>query len=295
MLYVLNPSDGQPLLPIEERSVPASTLPGEHVSPTEPFPTSLPPLARQSLPAADAWGLTAEDREACRDILRKIAGTKVFSPPSLARSLAVPGNIGGINWSGFAWDARRGRLIVAVSNLAYRVKMIPRAQFSLGMRGDFRGEVGPQLGAPYALERAPLEGPSGLPCTPPPWGEVIALDLSSGQIIWRDAVGTMEGVLGKRVHGIAGSVMLGGPIVTASGLIFIGGTMDNRFHALSADTGQELWSASLPASAHALPITYQYRGRQYVFIAAGGDAEISEEVKGDTAIAFALPLKDGDR
>jgi quinoprotein glucose dehydrogenase len=289
LVYVLDPSTGRPVLPIEERAAPASTLPGEVTSPTQPFPTSLPALARQSLTAADAWGLTSADRNACKTIIGNLSGTRVFSPPSAKGSLAVPGNIGGINWSGFAWDARHERLIVAVSNLAYRVQMIPAAQFAGGERGDFRGEIAPERGASYAMQRAPLEGPSGLPCAPPPWGEIVAVDIAAGRIAWHQPVGSMEEVFGSRVRSIPGSVMLGGPIVTAGDVIFIGGTMDRRFHALSAATGKELWSTNLPASAHALPITYRYHNKQYVVIAAGGDAEISEELKGDAVIAFALP------
>ncbi|HEX4050655.1 MAG TPA: pyrroloquinoline quinone-dependent dehydrogenase [Steroidobacteraceae bacterium] len=289
MIYVLDPRTGQPVLPVEERAVPASTLTGEATSPTQPFPTRTPVLARQSLTAADAWGLTPADRNACKTILSNLTGTTVFSPPSTQGSLAVPGNIGGINWSGFAWDARHERLIVAASDLPYRVQMIPAAKFGGGARGDFRGDAAPETGSPYAMQRAPLESPSGLPCSPPPWGEIVAVDLASGRIAWRQPVGSMQEVFGSRVQNIPGSVMLGGPIVTASGLIFVGGTMDRRFHALSAATGRELWSATLPASAQALPITYQYHGRQYVVIAAGGDAEISEELRGDALIAFALP------
>jgi membrane-bound PQQ-dependent dehydrogenase (glucose/quinate/shikimate family) len=289
MIYVLDPRTGQPVLPIQERAVPASTLTGEVTSPTQPFPTRTPSLAAQSLTAADAWGLTPADRNACKRILSNLSGTRMFSPPSSQGSLAVPGNIGGINWSGFAWDARHERLIVAVSNLPYRVQMIPAAKFAGGARGDFRGDSAPQSGAPYAMQRAPLESPSGLPCSPPPWGELVAVDLATGRIAWRRPVGDMREIFGSRVQNIPGSVMLGGPIVTASGLIFVGGTMDRRFHALSAATGRELWSTNLPASAQALPITYRYHGKQYVVIAAGGDAEISEEVRSDALVAFALP------
>jgi len=288
MIYVLDPSTGHPVLPIEERPVPASTLPGEQASPTQPFPSATPILARQSLAATEAWGVTDEDRQACRAALTKLSGVEVFSPPSTQGVLAVPGNVGGINWSGFAWDRTHERLIVAVTNLPYRVQMIPAERFAAGDRGDLPGETAPQLGAPYALLRAPLRSPSGLPCSPPPWGELVAVDLAAGRIAWRQPVGTMSDVFGHGLDNIPGSVLLGGPIVTGSGLIFMGGTMDRRFHALSAATGKELWNASLAASGHALPMTYQYGGRQFVLIAAGGHAKISEEGLGDALVAFAL-------
>jgi quinoprotein glucose dehydrogenase len=289
MIYVLDPSTGRPVLPIEERPVPASTLPGEVTSATQPFPTTVPALARQSLSAADAWGMTQADREACEADLAALSGVGVFSPPSTKGSLSIPGAFGGINWSGFAWDAKHERLIVAVSNLPFKVQMIPADKFATGARGDFRGSAAPQRGAPYAMTRAPMMGPSGMPCVPPPWGELIAVDLAAGQIAWRQPLGSMDEVFPGRVKATPGSVTLGGPIVTASGLIFIGGTMDRRFHALSADTGKEMWSSSLPASAHALPITYEYGGKQFVVIAAGGSAKIDEEAQSDAVIAFALP------
>ena len=289
MLYVLDPATGEPVLPIEERPVPQSTVPGEVTSPTQPFPVTLPVIARQSLPPAQAWGLTDTDRKACQADLESMSGTSLFSPPSLQGSLAVPSNYGGINWSGFAWDAKHERLIVAVSNLPVKLQLIPADQFAKGNRGSFRAQVTEQTGAPYAIARAPLRAPSGAPCGPPPWGELVAIDLAGGKIVWRQPLGRMEEPFPNLPKSAAGSVILGGPIVTAGGLIFVGGTMDRRFRALSADTGKELWSTALPASAHALPITYEAGGRQFVVIAAGANAHIDEEQRGDALVAFALP------
>ena len=289
MLYVLDPATGKPVLPIEERPVPQSTVPGEVTSPTQPFPVTLPVIARQSLPPAQAWGLTEADRKACQADLESMSGTSLFSPPSLQGSLAVPSNYGGINWSGFAWDAKHERVIVAVSNLPVKLQLIPADQFAKGNRGSFRAEVAEQTGAPYAIARAPLRAPSGASCGPPPWGELVAIDLAGGKIVWRQPLGRMEEPFPNLPKSAAGSVILGGPIVTAGGLIFVGGTMDRRFRALSADTGKELWSTALPASAHALPITYEAGGRQFVVIAAGANAHIDEEQRGDALVAFALP------
>jgi len=289
MLYVLDPSTGKPVLPIEERPVPQSAVRGEVTSPTQPFPTTLPRLAVQSLTPESAWGLNEADRKACQAVLQKASGLTLFSPPSLQGSAAVPGTLGGINWSGFAWDARHGRLIVAVSNAPYEVQLIRWWQFVLGKRANFPASYGPQMGSPYFMARNPLKAPSGLPCVAPPWGELIAVDLPAGRIVWRVPLGRMDEPFPSIPKTLrTGSVILGGPIVTAGGLIFIGGTMDRRFHALAAATGQELWSAALPASAHAQPITYQVGGKQFVVIAAGGAAHIDEELLGDTLIAFTL-------
>jgi len=288
MIYVLDPDTGKPVIRVEERRVPASLVPGELASPTQPFPAGFPPLSTQQLRPEKAWGMTGVDRDACRRLISSLTGTTTFTPPSLEGSLSIPGAFGGINWSGFAWDAKRDRLIVAISNLPFKVQLIPAAKFEAGEHGNFRAAVAAQKGTPYAMARAPLLGPSGLPCSPPPWGELVAVEPASGRIIWRRTVGSMKDVFHKAIRGNEGSPILGGPIVTAGDLIFVGGTMDSRFHALSAETGQELWSAPLPASAHAQPITYEAGGRQFVVVAAGGSAKIDEEELGDTLIAFAL-------
>lgn len=289
MIYALDPLSGKPVLPIEERAVPASDVPGELSAPTQPFPSSIPPLARQSLTPEEAWGPTPEDRVACARILKSYSGQSLFDPPSLQGALAIPGALGGINWSGFTWDRRHQWLIVAVSNLPFEVRLIPRDQVDNGQYRDFRAAVAPQAGTTYAMARKPLLGPSGLPCSPPPWGEIVAVEPASGKIIWRHPLGTMEDVFHESAKAIDGSVILGGPIVTASGLIFVGGSMDHRLHALSVESGRELWSATLPTSAHAQPVTYEVAGRQYVVIAAGGSAKIDEETQDDVLAAFALP------
>ena len=290
MLYVLDPSTGKPVLPIEERPVPQSTVPGEVTSPTQPFPATLPVLARQSLPPQEAWGLTEADRLACERELRAVSGTSMFTPPSVEGVVVMPSNYGGINWNGFAWDAAHERIIVAVTNLPVKVQLIPRDELTAANHSRFRGEMAPQIGTPYAMVRDELKSPSGVPCSPPPWGELMAVDLAGGKIAWRQPLGSFEELspgIGKTA---AGSLALGGgPMVTAGGVVFVGGTMDRRFRAFSAETGRELWSAALPASAHALPMTYEVNGKQFVVIASGGHARLSEERIGDALIAFALP------
>ena len=170
MVYVLDPSTGAPVLPIEERPVPQSLIPGELASPTQPFPTTVPALVPQMLTSTSAGDVQASDLDACQSVLKGLTGTSIFSPPSLAGIAAVPGNLGGINWGGFAWDAKHEHLIVSVTNVAYRVQLIPRNEFSAGERGNFRGEFGSQYATPYAMVRAPVRAPSGMLCTPPSVG-----------------------------------------------------------------------------------------------------------------------------
>lgn len=287
MLYVLDPATGKPLLPVEERAVPQSTILGESSSPTQPFPRSLPTLVRHTITPADAWGRNDADRAACRSEIERASGATIFSPPSEQGGLAIPGVFGGINWSGFAWDAKHERIIVPVSNLPFRVQLIPADKFAAGQRGAFRGDISAQRGASHAMARAPFVSPAGLPCIAPPWGELVALDIATGKIAWRKAVGDMREVFPTAEA--PGSLMLGGSIVTAGGLVFTGATMDRRFYALSSATGEELWSAELPASAHAQPITYETGGKQFVVIAAGGHAKIDEEKQSDALVAFSLP------
>ena len=289
MVFALDPATGKPVLPVEERPVPKSTLPGEVSSPTQPFPTRTPPLVPQALSAADVWAISDGDRKWCQAQIAAMSGSAMFSPPSEQGTLAIPGNVGGINWSGFAWDGGAVRLIVSVTNLPAKVRMIPAAKFVKGDRGDLLAETTLQMGTPYAMSRDFLRAPSGLPCIKPPFGELMAVDLGTGKIAWRTPLGSLD-EMAPGVGAIAkGSIVLGGPIVTAGGLIFQGGTLDRTLRAFAAADGKLLWSGELPASAHATPMTFEMGGKQYVVVSAGGSAKIDEETQGDAVVAFALP------
>jgi quinoprotein glucose dehydrogenase len=289
MVFALDPATGKPVLPVEERRVPQSTLYGEKSSPTQPFPTNTPPLVPQSQGPEAAWGLSEPDRKFCADTIAALSGHTMFSPPSEAGILAIPGNVGGINWSGFAWDGANGRLIVSVSNLPAKVRMIPATKFVKGDHGDLRAETTMQMGTPYAMSRDFLRAKSGLPCIKPPFGELVSVELGTGKIAWRVPLGSLD-ELAPGVGNLAkGSIVLGGPIVTAGGLIFQGGTLDRTLRAFAAADGKLLWSAQLPASAHATPMTYAVGGKQYVAVAAGGSAKVDEERQGDAIVAYALP------
>lgn len=288
MLYVLNRETGVPVFPVEERAVPQSDLPGEKTSPTQPFPLAPPPLVPQKLTADGVWGPTPADREFCRDAVAKLRNEGIFTPPSLQGTLAVPGNVGGMNWSGYAFDPGRGLLIVNTNNLPARVRLIPQDKVKDNKED---GELGRQTGAPYAMLRRFLQSPSDLPCGTPPWGTLAAVDLASGTIRWQVPLGTMQDFGGAHGAVPAGAISLGGPIVTAGGLIFIAGTTDPRIRAFDTDTGKELWKADLPTSGNATPMTYSAgsNNKQFIVIAAGGHRRIPEEKLGDALVAFALP------
>ena len=291
LLYVLNRDTGKPVFPVEERRVPQSDVPGELASPTQPFPLAPPPLAAQKISAEDAWGPTQQDRDTCLAWVKTLRNEGIFTPPSLQGTLVMPGNLGGMTWSGYAFDPQHSLLIVNTNNLVAKIKLIPRVDFS---RRDARaedGEYSPQTGVPYGLFRRFLQSPSGLPCTAPPWGLLTAVDMNEGKIRWQIPLGSMQDFGGKQPVIPPGSINLGGPIVTAGGLVFIAGTFDPFFRAFDIDTGKELWKAQLPASGHATPMTYRLSasGKQFVVIAAGGHPKISEESLGDALVAFTLP------
>ena len=291
LLYVLNRETGVPVFPVEERAVPQSDVPGELSSPTQPFPVAPPPLVPHSLKAEQAWAVDASQCDECRGRLQALRNEGIFTPPSLNGSLVVPGNVGGMNWSGYAFDPARRLLLVNVNNLPAKVRLIPRAQFEDRKQRIESGEYTEQTGCPYGLFRNFLQAPSDLPCGPPPWGMLTAVDLSEGKIRWQVPLGSMQDFGGVHPGTPPGSISLGGPIVTKGGLIFIAGTVDSFFRAFDIETGKEIWRTRLPASGAATPMTYRSRasGKQFVVIAAGGHSKVTEETQSDALVAFALP------
>jgi quinoprotein glucose dehydrogenase len=290
-LYVLNRDTGKPVFPVEERHVPQSDVPGEFTSPTQPFPVVPPPLVPQKISSEDAWGLTSQDRETCRNWIRGLRNEGIFTPPSLQGTLAVPGNLGGMTWSGYAFDPRHALLVVNTNNLIAKIKLIPRADFWRDEARTEDGDYAPQVGAPYGLFRRFLQAPSDLPCTAPPWGRLTGVDMTEGRIRWQIPLGSMQDFGGKQPPVPPGSISLGGPIITAGGLVFIAGTFDPFLRAFDVETGKELWKAQLPDSGHATPMTYRLsaNGKQYLVIAAGGHPKITEESVSDALVAFTLP------
>ena len=291
LLYVLNRDTGKPVFPVEERPVPKSDVPGEVASPTQPFPVAPPPLATQIVSAEDAWGPTPQDRETCRTWIRGLRNEGIFTPPSLQGTLSVPGNLGGMTWSGYAFDPQHGLLVVNTNNLVAKIKLIPRADFWRDEARTEDGDYAPQTGASYGLFRRFLQSPSDLPCTAPPWGLLTAVDMIEGKIRWQIPLGSMQDFGGKQPPVPPGSISLGGPIATAGGLVFIAGTFDPYIRAFDIETGKEVWKAELPARGHATPMTYRLgvNGKQYLVIAAGGHPKITEESLGDALVAFTLP------
>jgi quinoprotein glucose dehydrogenase len=295
-LFVLNRETGQPLIPIEERAVPKSDVIGEDVSPTQPFPTAPRSLARTRVTAQDGWGLTDDDRAWCRETMSRLRAEGIFTPPSLQGTLVVPGNVGGMAWGGMAHDRVIDLLVMAVNNIAAEVRLIPRADVAAQrdagrLSGDF--EFAAQQGTPYAMVRRLLLGPKTLlPCTPPPWSTLAAVKAATGEIAWQVPLGRFPATEKEAEGAQWGSIALGGPIVTAGGLVFTAGTLEAAMYAFDVQSGKQLWKGVLPTSARATPMTFRgLDGRQYVVIAAGGHGVPIGPPLGDSLVAFALPQK----
>lgn len=313
MLFVLDRETGRPIIPVDERPVPASTVPGEVAAQTQPFSRIV--LSPMHVDAAMVFGRDSGDRARCRAALAKLRYEGPFTPPSLEGTLALPSNIGGAHWGGVAFDPARQLAIVPVNTIAAVVQLIPRAAYTAlmdTMRNNGGWEYAPMRGTPYGMRRTFLLSPDGMPCTPPPFGLLVAANVATGTIAWsvplgatrplapnRSAQGAAQAGVntGGDAQGTAtsnsptsrslGSVNLGGAIVTGGGLVFIGATLDQELRAFDVENGHELWHATLPAGAKATPMTYAVRGRQYVAVAAGGDGAYFG--KSDEIVVFALP------
>jgi quinoprotein glucose dehydrogenase len=296
MLFILNRDTGKPVYPVEERPVPQTDVSGEYTSPTQPFPTFPKPLHPLGLTVDDAWGFTFYDRNACRKKIEASANRGMYTPPSLKHNIEYPGVAGGQDWGGLAYDAKNKLLVMPQSKVIAWNQLIPREQHpdtNAGKESLYMG-YSPNTGTPYIVKHEILLSPFGVPCIAPPWGTIFAVSLDSGEKIWEKPFGTTRDM----VPGLSalplglnfGLPSAGGPIITASGLVFIGAAMDNYIRAYDIHTGQELWRARLPAGGQATPITYRLHkdGKQFVVIAAGGHASMGT-TPGDSLMAFVLP------
>ena len=295
MLFVLDRATGKPLFPVEERPVPASDIPGEEASPTQPFTSLIPPLSPHRFTSDQVWGATDADRAACHAAIDSLRNQGIFTPPSIRGTLAMPSNIGGAHWGGVAVDPTRQIAVVPVNRIAAVVQLIPRETFDheksmvedkrLGRDYEYNG----MWGTPYVMRRRMILSPSNMPCTPPPFGTLVAIDLKTGGRLWEAPLGSFTGLFppeqAVRIPGEWGSPNLGGPIVTAGGIVFIGAAIDRSLHAYDIETGRELWHGPLPESGKATPMTYVAAGEQFVAIAVGGGGVFGV---GDYVVAFHL-------
>jgi quinoprotein glucose dehydrogenase len=288
LMFILDRRTGKPVFGVEERAVPQSTVPGEHASPTQPFPIKPPPLAKLGVFRSDITTITAQAHRYCTDSWNRMGfvDTPLFTPPALTHpNLFTPSNIGGLGgvWGGASIDPKSGSIFVTVTNQVGFNRLVP----------DDGKKQGPSSSGIATVQGfSKWLDPNGLPCIQPPWGEMVAVNGNTGDVLWRTTLGAAE------VYGAAGAhtglITMGGPLATAGGLVFVGATSmgygqgrqdEPVLRALDARTGLEIWRARLPAGVDASPMSFVGKsGRQYVVVAASGrpDTDIA-------LIAFALP------
>jgi quinoprotein glucose dehydrogenase len=274
-VYLFDRETGRPLFEIEEKPVPASDVSGEHAWPTQPIPTKPPPFAEQRFDETNVTDIAAANRESVLAQLSKVRRGPAFNPPSIEGTVVIPGFHGGANWSGASFDPTTGVLYVNSNNVPNLVTLVD-------------GKKGETLYGNYShAGYVQLRDHEGYPAIKPPWGVLNAINLNTGEFAWRTTLGEYPELKARGVPQ-TGTENFGGTIVTAGGLVFIGGTKDERFHAFDRDTGRLLWEYQLPAGGYATPSTYMVGGRQYVVIAAGGAGKLGTKA-GDAFVAFALP------
>lgn len=289
MVFVFHRETGEPLFDIVEKPVPPSDVRGEVAASTQPFST-LPLLSRTTpVKPDDAWGLTFWDRGRCRRQIEQLRSEGIYTPPSLRGTVMLPGNAGGANWGGVAFEPASQTLLVNTMNIAFVVALIPRERFDEQRQsGAYEGwQFGRQEGTAYGVRRKMLASPFGMPCIAPPWGQLAAIDLARGTLKWQVPLGSTRDKAPWPFWFDWGMPNIGGPLVTASGLAFIGASTDNVLRAFDVATGRVLWTSRLPAGGQASPASYMADGRQFIVIAAGGHGGL-DTTRGDFLVAFAL-------
>lgn len=291
-LFFVNRLTGEDVWPIEERPVPQGdgSVQGEVLSPTQPFPTKPAPLLDQSK-KPEIWKLAdIVGGGQCSRLWDNLTYEGMYTPPTTKGegTLTYPDSAGGVQWGGVAFDPQKQIAIVNTSHIVQYVKLYSREDYDNADK-DSGNENGfaPQEGAPYGMRLLVASNWLGMPCWQPPFGEIVALDMHTGDVKWRRPVGASQ-QYGFFMPESWGSPTIGGPAVTAGGVIFIGASMDAKVRAYSVESGEELWSDQAEAPAVANPSVYEYKGRQYVAFVAGGNTILKDQV-GDQVVVYALP------
>lgn len=297
LLFVFDRETGEPLHAVEERATPRSDDPNDDAWPTQPFPVRPGPLARTNMTRAEIPNVTPEQNAYCTTFWdeNKIVSTGLYGRPLLSSgTVSFPSTLGGPNWGGPSYDPESGLFIVNIQNMGrYRAAGPATSVFGGGQQRPAAPAAGaPRAAAPAAIVQNGfsyrIDANTVLPCTPTPWGELVAVDINKGEIAWRAVLGETPGI--KDGDQETGARNLGGNIQTGGGLVFIGATNDRQFRAFNSRTGQLLWETELEASAHSTPITYMGRdGKQYVVVVGAGGTAVGTRRMSDTLNAFVLP------
>jgi len=293
LVFTFDRDTGEPIFAVEERPVPQSKIPGEYTSATQPFPVKPRPLVKTDLdPERDAFGFLGFDKIACKKRLQGLYSEGIFTPLGLDKSFMFPGSLGGANWGGAAYWPDKNILVVNINTAPFEGRLIKTGSET---GGDHIVAHGKEMrvtmqGSPYIIATDTVTSPLGAPCTKPPWGKLVGIDMSKGEVLWQVPLGS--------IHDLApvslpfdmdyGTPNLGGAMATGGGLSFIAATMDKRFRAFDSLSGKTLWTTKLPIDAATVPMSYQINGKQYVVIAAGGHKMFARGT-GDYILAYALP------
>ena len=297
LLFLLDRTTGKPIYGVEERPVQQSEVPGEKMSPTQPFPLKPPPLARINITADELNKLTPEMEAACKKLVddnNVTLNNGPYAPPSYNHARAIfPSEIGGSDWGGGSFNPALGLLYINVNDLGQLnglkdpaggpvdLAKLPGSNNPGGRTGPYSG-AGP--GGRFAVRNA--DGTMIL-CNQPPWGELVAVNVNTGDIAWRVPLGISDDLPAALQN--TGRPSQGGSITTASGLVFIGAAIDNRFRAIDGKTGKELWTVKMNASAESVPSTYLGKnGKQYVAVVTAGGGDAGAPVTSDELTAFTL-------
>jgi quinoprotein glucose dehydrogenase len=287
-IFVLDRRTGEPLFPIEEIEVPPSNATGEVTAPTQPIALT-PEPTNDPFNLPETWWLSdlmgggqcSRDRET-------YLHEGLYTPPSETGTLLYPGTAGSNNWGAAAVDDATDTLYINSMRIVQVLRLIPREDFQAESDEGGGPEAGfhPQESAPYGIELREWTNWAGLPCWEPPYGTFSAYNLRTGERLYEVPFGMSQywGFYGFRDWG---SPTLGGPVVTAGGLVFIGAAMDKRVRALDARTGEELWSDQVEAPAVANPAVFTHEGVDYAVFAVGGNSILAPDVS-DQVVAYRI-------
>ena len=275
LIFILDRRDGKPIYGMEEHPVSKGDVPGEWYSPTQPFPLKPPPLARMTWKRDEIAGFTPEHRKYCEELFKDAQNDGPFAPVRMTNTVVFPGPDGGFNWGGGSFDPKLGYFFINSHDRGEVTRMVPQTPGTSKQKG-----ADPATQPLYVRKNAGnMTNPAtGWPCQSPPWGELFAINVNTGDVAWRIPFGRVESLEALGFKN-TGAYNIGGSVATAGGVLFIGATSDQYFHAYESKTGKLLWETKLPANGYANPITYLGKnGKQYVAVVAN-----------ETVVAFRLP------
>ena len=295
-LFVFDRVTGEPVWPIEERAVPASDAPGEQAWPTQPFPTKPPPFARQSFSVDEINPFrSAENQAELRANFEIWRNEGLYTPPSLQGSISMPGHNGGTNWGGSAVDPVNGRFFVVSKELPTLDRLFDPADAAAGRRGGGAGGGGgrggrggnagppppiPGAGEGFIAYTSPVnflvDNEEGMPAIGPPWSQLTAYNLDTGEILWQVPNGGVYELMQQGINDTGAQAPRGGPVVTAGGLVFVATSSDRKLRARNTDTGATLWEYDLPAGSDGVPAVYAVDGRQFIVVPVGGEGSFNQ-------------------